>query len=170
MRWTSARSRTMSFLAPALSGRVGLTIARYRGEFCTTPGRGVITVDGHEVAAFGTAEYWRAHQNRRRELQAQGLGYDQARDQLQAEGVLGFWDFERAVETYPDFSIEAALVCPDPIIRALAMLDRRLGKRRLNTLELTSDLPFVRALYGLRCSAETMHHQPLASAQVDLIE
>lgn len=41
------------------------------------------------------------------------------------------------------------------IVRGLAMLDGRLGKRRLRALVLPpNELPLVRTLYALRCEAE----------------
>jgi hypothetical protein len=161
MRWTAAATRTLALLAPSLTGRVGLHLARYRGEGgCSTPGRGTITVDGAEVAAFGTAEYWLAHDAERKARQRTGASfndaYDGARDALHTRGLLGFWDFEQAVETYPDLPIAAALASPDPIIRALAMLDRRVGRRRLAALADVNDLPFVRELYDRRCAAEAL--------------
>jgi len=46
------------------------------------------------------------------------------------------------------------------LIRAFAMLDSRLGKRRLRTLRLANDEhPLVRQFYDLRCEAEGIKAQ-----------
>jgi hypothetical protein len=46
-------------------------------------------------------------------------------------------------------------------VRALAIIDRRVGKRRLRMLEVGPlEHPLVRQLYQLRCEAEGVHIQP----------
>jgi hypothetical protein len=52
-------------------------------------------------------------------------------------------------------SVEEMLRADSAIVRALAMLDRRLGKRRLARLSLAPDeIALVRGCYALRCEAE----------------
>lgn len=55
-----------------------------------------------------------------------------------------------AIESYPQLSIDEALVSESYIVRGLAMLDRRIGKRRLAELDATADHPFVQLLLRLR--------------------
>lgn len=158
MRWTAARSRTLALLAPSVAGHVGLHLTRYE-HGCIHPGRGWITWDGEQIASFDTQSYWQAQRQAQGQLMAEGLefslAYDQARILVEAEGPRGNWHFSRAVEAYPELTVEQALVSSDPITRGLAMFDRRLGKRRLRVLPLAHDeLPFVRRLYQLRCAAE----------------
>ena len=52
-------------------------------------------------------------------------------------------------------SIDEALKSDNIFIRAFAMLDSRLGKRRLRTMHLSDDEHLlVRQFYDLRCEAE----------------
>jgi hypothetical protein len=51
-------------------------------------------------------------------------------------------------------SLEDALASPSPFIRALALLDRRVGKRRLRLMEVENEHPIVRELFALRWTAE----------------
>lgn len=53
-------------------------------------------------------------------------------------------------------SIEKSLVSDNPIVRIFAILDRRLGKRRLLALEesMGQELDWVRAFYVIRMQAE----------------
>lgn len=53
-------------------------------------------------------------------------------------------------------SIEKSLVSDNPIVRIFAILDRRLGKRRLLALEesMEQELDWVRAFYVIRMQAE----------------
>ncbi|MDD9791778.1 hypothetical protein [Priestia megaterium] len=56
---------------------------------------------------------------------------------------------------YPHFSIEKALNSKDNIIQALSLLDKRLGKRKLEAMD--SNLivhPLIRKFYELRCEVE----------------
>ena len=52
-------------------------------------------------------------------------------------------------------TVAKSLKSEDPITRALAMIDARVGKRRLRQLASRSDEhPLVRLFLGLRCEAE----------------
>lgn len=53
-------------------------------------------------------------------------------------------------------SIEKSLVSDNPIVRIFAILDRRLGKRRLLALEesMEQELDWVRTFYVIRMQAE----------------
>lgn len=56
-----------------------------------------------------------------------------------------------AVEGYPRLSIEEALQSENPVIRGIALLDRRLGKRRLREIRLTeAEHGFVHKMFELR--------------------
>jgi hypothetical protein len=48
-------------------------------------------------------------------------------------------------------------------IRAFAMLDHRLGKRRLRTMDLSGEPHLVRAMYPLRCEAEQVERSVAAA-------
>ena len=62
--------------------------------------------------------------------------------------------FYEVLRDYPDTSIENALVSPNEVARGLAMIDRRLGKRRLSAFDISAEHPFVQCLYRLRCQTE----------------
>lgn len=56
---------------------------------------------------------------------------------------------------YPNLSIEAALHSEIVMLQALAMMDRRFGKRRIKHLVLDSNThPLVRKFYQIRCETE----------------
>lgn len=52
--------------------------------------------------------------------------------------------------------IDKVVASPQPAVRALGMLDRRLGKRTLAKLSMEGEHDLVRQLYELRCEAEGM--------------
>ena len=125
MRWSQLKSRLESLRAPALGKRVSLHQARYRYAL-EEVGRIWLTIDGREIASFDTS----------------------SRD----------YDDYRALEDlkrYLTLPIDDALKSPSPLVRGLAVIDRRVGKRRLRSLDIGPDEhPLVRELYQLRREAE----------------
>lgn len=78
-----------------------------------------------------------------------------AAELLDSRGVTTRGAAWRDLISYLDLSIESALTSTSPLHLAVAVLDRRLGKRRLRQLELPTTAPaFVTALLGLRLEAE----------------
>jgi len=169
MQWSKAKQRAESLFAPSVAGRVALRVTGYRaaphGE-----GRGWIAVDGEEAWSFCTFR----HDGDRYQL-AQGIrsasasldwrdpaqldNYRTADDQAAAilaqRGIVGRSAFTSAIEEYASMSVEEALASDNLIHRALAVLDRRLGRRRLRGLEFrTDEHPLVTGLYRFRQSCE----------------
>ena len=70
---------------------------------------------------------------------------------------LGF-DFAQALNEYLGMSIGEALESENVLHRALAMTDRRVGKRRLVQLSRTLELenPVVQVRLRVRCDAESI--------------
>ena len=103
--------------------------------------------------------YWNRYQALRRE----GVGEDdpKAPFRLAHEGTLndGCFDNNFLYEAFHEFdnqSIEKSLVSENPLVRIFAILDRRVGKRRLLALEesMEQELDWVRAFYVIRMQAE----------------
>jgi hypothetical protein len=63
-------------------------------------------------------------------------------------------DFGRAVGACVETSIDAARSSPDPLLRGLAFLDKRLGKRALVSVDKNQLHEFEKALRTARCRAE----------------
>ena len=64
--------------------------------------------------------------------------------------------FYEAFGIFDNQSIEKSLVSENPLVRIFALLDRRLGKRRLLALEksMEQELDWVRAFYVIRMQVE----------------
>jgi hypothetical protein len=77
------------------------------------------------------------------------------------DGLFDQRDFYMAFQKFDNQSIEASLSSENPIVRIFALLDRRLGKRRLTALEETmeNELDWVRPFYLLRMEAEGLNLQ-----------
>jgi len=169
MQWSKAKRRAEALFAPLLAGRVELRSTRYRRTH-DAEGRGWLTIDGVEAWSFCTLRYYVEKNKLESGLRAANRAFDfrkqaerddyyaaaeQAQAILERKGLVSKHFFESAVEDYPALSVAAALNSDNFVHRALAMLDRRLGHRRLATLALrTDEHPLVEGLYRFRCSVE----------------
>ncbi|MEO8397246.1 MAG: hypothetical protein ABI700_29895, partial [Chloroflexota bacterium] len=113
--------------------------------------RAWVTWDGKEIAHMSTVEVLMD------EYQRQERPYPEGEIVDQRPGLLSRYAFEKAVEFYLEAPIERSFTSDNPIVKALAMFDRRLGKRRLQALKLgETDHPMVKQFYRLRCQAEDL--------------
>ena len=175
MRWSKLKSSLDDLRAPALRGRVALNQARYRYTR-EEVGRIWITVDGREVASFDTSTYVRRRAElgddlfeiRRTETPGRAPDHatyleadNRAREILRRAGQYDDYEALVDLEAYLSLPIEEALASPSPLVRALAVIDRRVGKRRLRALRIGRvEHPLVRELYRLRCEAEGVDLSP----------
>ncbi len=131
MRWSKLKARIESRFAASVSGRVELRDTWYRttGQM---GGRGWISVDGEEIHSFSDAKWWREVYLRNRDIEQ---SWEDAEAALKATGLFSRNSFYEALYFYLNASLEDAMDSQDPIVRGLAMLDRKLGKRRLRALQ-----------------------------------
>jgi hypothetical protein len=169
VKWTKLKAAIESRFAKSVRGRVTCHQARYRSSH-EELGRIWIAVDGHQIAEFSSATGLRRRSeladqirevsgNPQYGIPGQDELYHLADKQARAIG-------RRAGEQTDDevldelaeslsLSLESALSSPSPLVRGLALLDRRLGKRRLRQLAFgVREHPLVQALYRIRCEAD----------------
>ena len=151
MIWSKTRKALKALLADSVRGRVDYHKTRYGPGFSYLQTRAWVTWDGEEIATMKTPVWLQRQYELVRE---DGMGYSGAADRLRSAGVLSSDDFETAAEAYLGSSIDECLASDDQIVRAMAMFDRRLGKRRLLALQDKGDSGLVRAFYLLRMEAE----------------
>lgn len=92
-----------------------------------------------------------------------------AYEELGEEGVFGQYDFFEAGEVFLNSSIEESLKSENMIIKVLALVDRRVGKRTLNVLKdfIENESELVQYFYQLRCEAERMKIQLLLKEYIE---
>lgn len=131
MQWSKLKKRYEDRLAACFKGRLSVHVTEYRTNRMDV-GRGWITLDGAEVCSVQVPSF-----------------YDDER--IYSSSTL---DFGRAVGEYLNMSVDDALTSEHPIVQALAFLDRRVGKRRLQDIDTDAlhDLPLT--TYRLRCEME----------------
>lgn len=158
MQWSSLKKKVESFFVPSLKGRVELRSTRYRGTHDQT-GRGYITVDGKEVWSMCSLNFWKTEyptiaRISEKEQILPTVAQIIVDAQLEQEGILSQWDFYRALENYCNSSIEASLESVNPLTKSLAILDSRVGKRRLKNINFASEHSMIQYFFALRCRVE----------------
>lgn len=132
--WSKIKKQLESLICDSLKDRVEFFCSNYRMH--DGIGRAYITVDGNEVYNMCTLKRDYYHQLK--------------------EGVYSQVEFLDAAREYLTNSIEISLKSDNTIIKILAILDRRTGKRTLENLKATilNDEDIVQYFYRLRCDAE----------------
>ncbi len=167
MRWSKLKQLVEERMADSLQHRVEVHYTRYRimkDEY----GRGWITVDKNEIAEMSDHVFLNQRAEVDHQIEVGSLEFDgryvevdrryaapRGTSLLHQRGVYSGWEFMRSLWDSLSLSIDDCLQSENIIIRAFAMLDGRLGKRRLRTLQLRDDEhPLVAQFYALRCEAE----------------
>jgi hypothetical protein len=149
MQWSKLKSRVRSFICPELKDRIDFHLTSYR-ESHDGADKVWITVDGDRV--FSCKHYpseWAQAEGYYR-----GLRGEQVKDFLKVREIHGPGDFGNAMRAYLDMPVGEALKSSDPLVKAFALVDRRVGKRTLERLEISdAEHTLVKAFYELRHGA-----------------
>lgn len=153
MQWSKLRSAIRSLVCPELGRRIDFHVTSYRHSHDEAE-KAWITIDGNRVLTAS----WYQHQWHRWPRDAKGRirwdadfppAVDYEPDEIHLPQDVG-----DALRCYLDLPIHEALKSNDPVIRALSLVDRRVGKRTLLEMQITDrDHSLVRAFYQLRLSA-----------------
>jgi len=163
MRWSKLKQRIEGFFSDAVRGRIEVHAARYRKAHDRL-GRVWITIDKEEIINMCSTKAWIAHDEAGIEsmdkagggTDAFWEGWHAAKPTLEDQSVFWQEDFYEAAFGYLNTSIDGALASGSPLVRALCMLDRRLGKQRLAKLRIENEHPLVQRLLRFRLEAEGM--------------
>jgi hypothetical protein len=143
MQWSKLKKRIEAQFADALSGRVQVFETRYHGAH-DSAGRWSLRIDGVDVEGFG-------------DIPAEALSIVER----YTTGNLSHYGFHKSAVDFLSLSVDAALESQDPLHRSLAILDSRLGKRRLLQLDAASmTTSLERTCFEVRMEAEGLHHRP----------
>lgn len=155
--WSKQKARIEALFAPALRGRVALHRTSYRTGY-ELSARAWITFEG--------ATIWECRSTRVNPADPTPFG--KALDPLDVPPLTPH-DFDQAIADYPDLTIDEALASTSPIVRALAFLDRRTGKRRLKVLGNPDELvvPVERTLFLTRLRSERIQERSRGGASLD---
>ena len=180
-RWSKIRKiLEQDLLCPVLRGRVQYFCTHYH-KAPDQYGRVCLQVDGKEYAKANPYSYYvnGYHILERRLKDAQSIPCrereggrflheeenaqvdEQVRRTAIWDGSFDICDFTQALERYRSAPISESLSSPEPLVRMLAVLDRRVGKRTLGRLkeQLPQQPQWLQFFYRLRLEAEGMEPQ-----------
>jgi hypothetical protein len=176
MRWSKLKQLIEKRMALSLNGRVELHRTNYhaiRDQW----GRAWITVDKQQVWSCADDPWYQAQYRLTREIEAANesssyhdpahatahyQAWDESKAILRQQAVMFTGEFGDLLKSYLSLSIDDALNAESPLLRALAMTDSRLGKRRLRSLAVKNEREhsLVKLLYNTRCAAEGVNPNP----------
>ena len=90
------------------------------------------------------SDEYKNHEKKRNEIE----------QQLINDNIFHQSDLGMAMYDYPNLSIEEILNSEDIFIRALGMLDRRVGKRKLKSMKIEKEHLLIQKLYQFRIESE----------------
>ena len=142
-----------------LKGRIQYFQTRYRKAHDQT-GRVAVRLDGKEIYQCDyfkfECEYYKI-QNEPRE-KAEKMTSLERHEQIMLSTLsqVGTNDFYKSFYDYHNNSIDKSLTSPNAVVRLFAILDRRVGKRRLHKLleEIEKQPQWLQVFYKLRMDAE----------------
>lgn len=152
MEWSWGKMRKRlekEYLAACLRGHIQYFVTRYR-ESHDRVGRASIRLDGKEILCGN-------HFNA--ECPIYPINYDiygPLNNEKLDHGAFDEGDFYKAFQEFDNQSIEKSLESEDLLVRIFAVLDRRVGKRRLLQMKETiQDEPVnFQTFYAIRMEAE----------------
>lgn len=156
MIWSKTKKLIEGLMADALQKRVRFNITRYGPGVSYLQNRAWITFDGKEILSCSTMGWIREN------YKITGkLAWDtdeRTEEELTKRGFFFRQTFVAALEEYLELPIENAIQSSNVIIRSISMFDRRLGKRRLQSMHFGEDEnPLVKTFYEIRCKVDGIH-------------
>ncbi|VAX37021.1 hypothetical protein MNBD_PLANCTO03-1327 [hydrothermal vent metagenome] len=162
-RWSQLQKDIESRFADSIGGRLRLRCVGYRGAH-DGDGRCYFTFDGKEIGNCCTLSSM-VHRGGRfnPECHDGAIPLDWSNppsdDERKTGETMELGEFSQGdvlstCLAYRNISIEDALCSKNPIMLALAVVDRRVGKRRLRALREQPKHPLVAKLYELRLACE----------------
>lgn len=177
MQWSKTKSTLERFLCDKLQGRIKLYATVYRKSH-DRPGRVWITFDHKEIMSASDITYQIKHEGLYRKIKKEenlkGIPFsenwhemfhsperkalimasDKVDERMIKQNIFNSYQIYSAFMDYSSLSIDEALRSENIIIRAYAMFDRRLGKRRLKQFEFNEENthPLILDFYKIRCN------------------
>ena len=138
MQWSQLKKRVESNFCEELKNRVTLFSTWYKQGGSPERGRAAVLLDKTEIYEANTDKWL----------------MNKVNNQEQNDSTLiERYEFHKLLEEYLNQSIEESLLSKHELIQGLAIIDKRLGKRRLlNMNKIESE--FIKKLYKVRCEIE----------------
>jgi hypothetical protein len=165
MIWSKIKKNVELKFSEKLNKKIQLYITSYGADYDVSDlfNRGWITVNGKEVVNFSTADsfylngYVYHSATPTNCVVSEEIDFNKRHPNLLSEkGEFSKFDLSNCCYAYLDLNIDEALTHKSPIINMFAVLDKRLGKRRLIKLNEKEHHPLVRYFLNLRLESENI--------------
>lgn len=162
MTWSGIRCKLENeYLAESLRGHIQYFAASY-SKCPDHEGRAAVRLDGEEILKSNYFDMVRAQYYAERRIRGENplISYKEAwvKSGLAAleDGCFDQRDFYAAFTEFDNQSIEDSLDSENALVRMFAVLDRRVGKRRLEKLadRIAGEPEWLREFYMIRLRAE----------------
>lgn len=150
MNWSQLKKRITERLAESVRDRIDFGITNYRKSH-DQMGRGWITIDKNEIIDMPTVIYYLECSHI---YHTQRLNHHEAGKILNEQNLFSQEDLSNSLYEYLNLSFEEILKSKNPLIRAFGMLDSRLGRRRLQRLDMSNEHELVKRFWQLRLEVE----------------
>lgn len=170
------RALEQEWICDSLKGRVQYFLTHYHGA-PDQHGRIAVRVDGKEVLHGNPYSYYIKYNRMEcdikdelkipwRQWTPKGTMYEEENTAVEEliegiameEGIFEIYHFTSAIWAYKNQSITESIDSPNPLVRMLAVMDRRIGKRTLIRLaeEIEVQPKWLQYFYTLRLDAESI--------------
>lgn len=155
--WKALKNQLEELLCKGLKGRVTYFLTRYH-EVHNAYGRAAILLDKRELVCFSWTEMYE-QERALSELFARTGKYGDKSLEKSWDEICTYceMDFLAAATEFTDMQIQDALKSENSIIRVLAVMDRRVGKRTLQDLDESTFPEWARVFCRLRLETENMN-------------
>ncbi|MEO9971582.1 MAG: hypothetical protein ABJG15_17435 [Hyphomonadaceae bacterium] len=159
MMWSKLKQMTEERFVPELQGRVQVFQTVYRksndeeGEFW-------FSLDKKKLFSCGSMSFFAAERNETERLRSSTEDLSphelqvRARETLMKQGMMTVGDFNGLLRSSLNLSVDAMLEHDCPLIRGLALIDSRLGRRRLEQMSVSGEHEFVSQMHSTRRAAK----------------
>jgi hypothetical protein len=150
MQWSKLKSRIESFICPELKNRIDFHLTGYRKSHDGADKVWVL-VDGEKVFSFKYYAFEFAEREAYYDLQ---MSESEAKERLWKNEIHSPKNFGDAAREYLNLSLKEALESPNDIVKAFAVIDKRVGKGTLAKLEIPDSAhTLVKIFYRLRAES-----------------
>ncbi len=156
MKWSKLRKELKDRLADNLKDRMDYHLTTYKNSTGYN-GRAWVTWDGKEILNFSNQDTWNKHQSYSNKLaETHYLSHQPIEmserniENIMEKGEFSKYDFAENAFKFLNLNVQEALKSENPILMALAVVDKRVGKRKLNELLNSECHPMIKKLIELR--------------------
>ena len=154
--WSGLNKKLSDNLCEELKGRITYFLTRYH-EVHNSYGRASIRLDGKELTNFSWIDMYKQDLDVNEKFEETGewdYHDPELKEKWDKDAIFSDYDFLAAATAYLQLSISDALESDNYLIKIFAIMDRRVGRRRLNKVrdvkEYKTYPDWVQQFYKLR--------------------